>query len=403
MFNNSFFQNLILSAFQFTGNVESSKFQTDPLSLSAGLPHFSTGYMRCWGRDTFISFKGLLLITGFHQQAKQIIKNFASTLRHGLIPNLLDCGNQPRYNSRDSVWFFLNAIREYINFSNDYKFLDEEIKMLFLDDDMNVHLTKVSRNEKKFLKISEIIYKILESHCKGIEFREWRAGKLIDEHMKDEGFNIKIYLDINTGFIYGGNSSNCGTWMDKMGSSEKSKSKGIPATPRDGADVEIIGILYSILIFVVSLNNIHPNLFPYKSIKISHDKSFSFYEWSLLIKDNFESNFFVNSSPYSNAKKYIYKDYISHSYVYNTKANYQLRPNFLVSMAISPELFTKENALRSLELVEKYLLVPEGLGVRTLDYEDTFYDGNYENSNNSDNFFTAHGFNYHNVIFYFTI
>jgi glycogen debranching enzyme len=401
LLNGEFSSNLLLGVLQFTGYVKSATFRTgDRLSVAAGLPHFATEYMRCWGRDTFISLRGLLLIPGYLQSAKQVIRNFASTLRHGLIPNLLDSGNKPRYNSRDSVWFFLQSITDYIKITDDKEFLNEEIKMFFLDDDMNKHFSKLNRGDEKIMKLKEIIHTILESHARGIEFKEWRAGKEIDEHMKDEGFNIKIYMDRCTGFIYGGNASNCGTWMDKMGSSDKARSKGVPATPRDGADVEIIGILYSVLNFFSNLNNLFPHVYPFKSIKLKDDSTFSYYEWSLLIKDNFESNFFVTSSLNDTLvnKRNIYKDYISHPGNNNNRfANYQLRPNFLIAMAVSPELFTKENALKALDLAEKYLLVPNGMGVRTLDPEDKQYNGNYNNSDDSYNFSSAHGFNYHNV------
>ena len=41
--------------------------------------------------------------------------------------------------------------------------------------------------------------------------------------------------------------------MDKMGSSDKTGNRGVPATPRDGAPIELVALLYTALIFMESM------------------------------------------------------------------------------------------------------------------------------------------------------
>lgn len=237
-----FLMHLLEASSQFYGHVNSVKFDSYENSLCAGLPHFSTKFMRCWGRDTFIAFRGLLLATGNYQEARDTLIYFAKVSRHGLIPNLHDTGNNTRFNARDATWFFLQAVKEYVNHTDEgVAFLFKEIELVFHSDDQEEHKKAVEEGKPlRKITIGNLIQEITTKHAKGIDFREWNAGTKIDEQMTDEGFNIKIKLDPMTGFIYGGNSHNCGTWMDKMGSAEGNK--GVPASPRDGAAIEITGL-----------------------------------------------------------------------------------------------------------------------------------------------------------------
>jgi glycogen debranching enzyme len=95
----SFTHNLALCSVQMYGQVLSASLDPGKVvpSLAAGLPYFTSGWARCWGRDVFIALRGLFLTTGNFVGAKKHIIAFASTLRHGLIPNLLDSARSPRY------------------------------------------------------------------------------------------------------------------------------------------------------------------------------------------------------------------------------------------------------------------------------------------------------------------
>ncbi|KAK6459322.1 glycogen debranching enzyme [Scheffersomyces xylosifermentans] len=396
----NFIQSLALTSIQMIGKMNNtSLLPTEQVPcIAAGLPHFSNDYMRCWGRDVFISFRGLMLVTERYDDAKEHILGFAKTLKHGLIPNLLDAGRNPRYNARDAAWFFLQAIQEYVTYvPNGEKILDEKVTRRFpLDDTYIPHTDKRAFSYES--SIREVIYEILSRHAKGIKYREANAGPNLDSQMKDEGFNVEVNIDWSTGLVYGGSQSNCGTWMDKMGESEKAGSKGVPGTPRDGAAIELQGLLKSALRFVNKLNK--EGLFDYKEVEKSDGSKISLKDWEQLIQDNFEKHFYVPVDASEDGKydvdsslinrRGIYKDLHRSGKPYE---DYQLRANFPIAMCVAPELFTPDKALAALRLADGVIRGP--IGLRTLDPSDYNYRPYYNNSEDSTDFATSKGRNYH--------
>lgn len=392
--NNEFVQDLAICSLQFLVPVPNSPLLTrelfqnlfvkeglsnevkhPELSMAAGLPHFSTSWCRSWGRDTFISLRGLLLIPGRFDIAKSHLIAFASVERHGLIPNLMMGASNPRYNARDATWFFLQALQDYHSFISVKKNQKNTSNKEYADDNVfDWIVPSYSANGKDVIvrTMGEIVQEIMQCHANGIHFRD-SAG---DDCIKEEGRKIDITTDWKTGLIYGGNQWNCGTWMDKMGSNSSAGNRGFPATPRNGAAVEINGLLASTLKWLDIANS--NNEFVFKGVN-----QISYHDWYLLLLNNFEKMFWISN-------KNFYRDTIGAS---NPSCDLQLRPNFVIPLAVCPELFNTENARKSLDIVSVKLLSKTGL--RTLDPDDQNYRPNYHSSDQGD-FLTADGFNYHN-------
>ena len=113
-------QHLVLAADQF---VVRRPLPDDPegMSVIAGYHWFGD-----WGRDTMISFPGLLLSTGRPEVARRILTTFARFVDQGMLPNRFpDAGEAPEYNTVDATLWFFEAIRAYHAATTDDRLLDQ--------------------------------------------------------------------------------------------------------------------------------------------------------------------------------------------------------------------------------------------------------------------------------------
>ncbi len=213
----------IIAADNFVAYRPSFKLHT----IIAGYPWFLD-----WGRDTLISFEGLLLKTKRYKIAKEVLLTMIRDIKYGLVPNgYSGYDNRPLYNSVDSSLLLFEQIQKYINYTKDYDFIKE--------------------------KIYPVLPKIIESYCNGID---------ID--------NNNIYLD-DDGLISSGTETTQNTWMD-------AKIGNYVVTPRNGKAVEINSMWYNSLKIMESLSKKFEN----------EEKSKKYKKLAEKCKKSFEEKFY---------------------------------------------------------------------------------------------------------------
>lgn len=144
-----------------------------------------------WGRDTFVSLPGLLLVTGRFGDAKKVFLTFKNYCKQGLIPNCLpEQTEPPTYNAVDATLWFVNAILQYLKYTEDFRFVQDQLW--------------------------ETLKNVMESHVKGTD--------------------LGIHVD-SDGLLSHGPQL---TWMDVAINSQ-------PLTPRAGKAVEIQALWYNAL------------------------------------------------------------------------------------------------------------------------------------------------------------
>jgi predicted glycogen debranching enzyme len=153
-------------------------------SIIAGFPWFTD-----WGRDTMISIPGLCLHTGRWELATEILRDYASQMWQGLVPNrFVEVGEQPDYNTVDATLWFVHAVHRVLDSKWDEDFAREAAGWL---------------------------HEIFEWHTKGTAFG--------------------IGVDPSDGLLTQGVTGAQLTWMD-------AKVGDWVVTPRHGKPVEINGL-----------------------------------------------------------------------------------------------------------------------------------------------------------------
>ncbi len=82
-----------------------------------------------------------------------------------------------------------------------------------------------------------------------------------------------------------------------MGESKKAGNFGIPATPRDGAPIEITGLLKSTLRWLSSLSPSPSSPFPFEGVSLSSSATLSYAQWDALVQRNFDKYYYIPERP----------------------------------------------------------------------------------------------------------
>ena len=148
-----------------------------------------------WGRATFISLPGLLLSTGRHHVAGQVLVTFAHYLSEGMLPSRFDeSGNEPAYATADASLWFVHAAFAYLRATRDQDTFDAVIR--------------------------PACEQVVEAF--------------------DAGTRFNIGVDPADGLVQAGDDSVALTWMDAVADDR-------PVTPRNGKAVEINALWYNAL------------------------------------------------------------------------------------------------------------------------------------------------------------
>ena len=169
-------------------------------TILAGYPWFLD-----WGRDSLISFEGLLLKTKRFNIAKEVLLTTVRDIKFGLVPNgYSGYDNRPLYNSVDSSLLLVEQIHKYLKYTGDYKFVQDEIY--------------------------DKLVIVIQNYIKGIDFD-----------------NNNIFLDTDS-LISSGTENTQNTWMD-------AKYGDHSFTPRNGKTVEVNAMWYNALKIMQELSN----------------------------------------------------------------------------------------------------------------------------------------------------
>lgn len=196
-------------------------------TIIAGYPWFLD-----WGRDTLISFEGILLMPKRFKEAREVLLTCIRDTKYGLVPNgYSGYDNRPLYNSADASLLLFEQVKKYLQYTNDYEFVKE--------------------------RMYKTLIKIIEAYISGIDV---------------DGNNIHLDSDY---LLSSGTPNIQNTWMD-------AKVGDYVVTPRNGKTVEINSLWYNALRIMANLTKLYND----------EDLSNKYKEYANKCKENFNKEFY---------------------------------------------------------------------------------------------------------------